>query len=164
MHFILIIQNVYHPAKLSTNTPSFEKGGLGRIKMLYYNKQNKLNSQLLRKKPTDAEKLLWSRLRRRQLCDVQFYRQKPILNYIVDFYAPSVNLIIEVDGSQHFDVEGIGKDKIRDQYLIQLNLTVLRFNNLEVLNKIEDVVLHIFNVIDIYKNPPPPSFFKGGSS
>ena len=61
--------------------PSFGKGGMGRIyiKMLFYNKNNKQRSQYLRKNLTKAEMLLWSRLRRKQLCGIQFYRQKPIL-------------------------------------------------------------------------------------
>ena len=55
---------------------------------------------------TDAEQLLWQRLRRKQILGLQFYRQKPILNFIVDFYCPSVSLVIECDGGQHFTVEG----------------------------------------------------------
>jgi very-short-patch-repair endonuclease len=50
----------------------------------------------LRKNLTESESILWSRLRRKQLDGVQFYRQKPIANYIVDFYAPRANLVIEV--------------------------------------------------------------------
>ena len=55
---------------------------------------------------TDAEQLLWSRLRRKQILGLQFYRQKPLLNYIVDFYCPAVNLVIECDGGQHYTAEG----------------------------------------------------------
>jgi len=47
---------------------------------------------------TDAEQLLWKYVRRKQLCDIQFYRQKPIGHYIVDFYAPAAKLVIEIDG------------------------------------------------------------------
>lgn len=54
---------------------------------------------------TDAEQLLWSRLRRKQILGLQFYRQKPLLNYIVDFYCPSANLVIECDGGQCFTDE-----------------------------------------------------------
>ena len=55
----------------------------------------------------DAEKLLWSRLRNKQILGLQFYRQKPILNYIVDFYCPVANLVIECDGSRYFIKEGL---------------------------------------------------------
>ena len=55
---------------------------------------------------TDAERTLWQRLRRRQIHGLQFYRQKPLLNYIVDFYCPQAALVIELDGSQHLESEG----------------------------------------------------------
>jgi very-short-patch-repair endonuclease len=71
--------------------------------ILYYKPKLKLYSRQLRSSLTDAEILLWSHIRRKQLCNIQFYRQKPIGNYIVDFYAPTARLIIEVDGGQHFD-------------------------------------------------------------
>ncbi len=82
-----------------------------------YSSQLKNNSRVLRSNQTDAERHLWSKLRRKQLNGRQFYRQKPLGNYIVDFYAPSVRLVIEIDGGQHFEPEGIEKDKQRDQYL-----------------------------------------------
>lgn len=55
---------------------------------------------------TDAERLLWSRIRRNQLKGFQFYRQKITGNYIVDFYCPELKLVIEVDGGQHYIAEG----------------------------------------------------------
>ncbi|HEX6173563.1 MAG TPA: DUF559 domain-containing protein, partial [Candidatus Binatia bacterium] len=56
--------------------------------MLPYNRRLKTKARSLRTKPTDAELHLWHRLRRKQILGVQFYRQKPIANYIADFYAP----------------------------------------------------------------------------
>jgi len=53
----------------------------------------------LRRNATDAERHLWQRLRRKQILDVQLYRQKPIGDYIADFYAPAVKLVIELDGA-----------------------------------------------------------------
>ena len=90
--------------------------------MLYYNQKNKHNSRHLRSNQTDAENLLWSRIRRKQIKNIQFYRQKPIGNIIVDFYAPSVKLVIEVDGGQHFDEAHIEQDRKRDLYLKRINL------------------------------------------
>ena len=52
---------------------------------------------------TDSENVLWLRLRRKQLLGVQFYHQKPIGNYVVDFFAPRARLVVEVDGSQHME-------------------------------------------------------------
>ena len=117
--------------------------------MLFYNKNNKQRSQYLRKNLTKAEVLLWSRLRRKQLCGIQFYRQKPILNYIVDFYAPSKNLVIEIDGGQHYEQELIERDKTRDKALEKLNLRVLRFSNLEILNCMDSIIATIFNEVSI---------------
>lgn len=93
---------------------------------------------------TEAEKLLWSRLRGKQLSGLQFYRQKPILNYIVDFYCPSANLVIECDGGQHFTEEGLEADRIRDEALEALNLRGLRFSNLQIMNQLEEVISVIF--------------------
>ena len=100
---------------------------------------------------TDAEKVLWSRLRRKQLFDVQFYRQKPIgNNYIVDFYAPLAKLIIEVDGSQHFEENHLQKDKERDLFMEMQGLRVLRFTNREILQSIDSVVRDIFEVLVVF--------------
>lgn len=97
---------------------------------------------------TESEQLLWSRLRRKQILVIQFYRQKPIGNYIVDFYAPRAKLIVEVDGSQHFDVQHAIEDKKRDAYLNDQGLRVLRFNNLQVLRQIDAVVEVIYQSIE----------------
>ena len=93
--------------------------------------------------------VLWSRLRRKQLLDIQFYRQKPIANYIVDFYAQSVNLVIEVDGGQHFDLYHVQKDKERDLFIEDKGITVLRFDNLQVLQSIDNVMSVIFSEIEL---------------
>ena len=108
--------------------------------MLPYNANLKQRSRQLRENMTDAERYLWARLRRKHLKDCQFYRQKPIGEYIVDFFCPRAKLVIEVDGSQHFNGETVNYDRIRDDYLGSLGLRVLRFNNAEVLGHIEGVV------------------------
>ena len=76
-----------------------------------------------------------------------FYRQKPIGEYIVDFYAPRSKLVVEVDGSQHLDAEGENRDARRDAYLESCGLRVLRFNNLEVLQEMDAVLEVIFGVM-----------------
>ena len=113
-----------------------------------YNKNLKQASRDLWNNMTDAEQLLWQRLRRKQILGLQFYRQKPILNFIVDFYCPAANLVIECDGSQHFAVEGLEADRVRDQALAQLGLKVLRFDNRQVLTEIDAVVERIYCVIE----------------
>ena len=89
---------------------------------------------------TDAERLLWSRVRRKQLKNHQFYRQKLIGDYIVDFYCPKAHLVIEVDGGQHYSSEGKQKDKLRDEYMTQAGLNVLRFSDREVFENLDEVV------------------------
>ena len=108
--------------------------------MLPYNKNLKQLARELRKNVTEAEKLLWSKIRKKQFHGLQCYRQKNIGNYIVDFYCPAVKLIIELDGSQHYSQEGIKKDNIRDNYLENLGFTVVRFTDREVLKNIEGVL------------------------
>ena len=77
----------------------------------------------------------------------QFYRQKPIGNYIVDFYAPRPRLVVEVDGSQHLVTEHWQADAERDVYLATESLLVLRFNNLQVLKELDGVVEAIYQAI-----------------
>ena len=110
-----------------------------------YNKNLKQASRDLRNNMTDAEKLLWSRLRNKQILGLQFYRQKPLLNFIVDFYCPSANLVVECDGSQHYTGEGLEADRIRDHALEHLGLKVLRFDNRQVLGEIDGVVEAIYH-------------------
>jgi very-short-patch-repair endonuclease len=118
--------------------------------LLDYNKKLKTNARRLRSNSTDAEILLWSRLRGKQLLNVQFYRQKPIGNYIADFYAPLGKLVIEVDGGQHYEENYLQKDQERDFFMEQQGLKTLRFHNLQVLQSIDDVIDVIFNALDSY--------------
>jgi len=123
--------------------------------MLPYNKNLKQRSRQLRKSMTDAERHLWVKIRMKQLKGYQFYRQKPIGDYIVDFYCPKVKLVIEVDGSQHFSDEMTEYDRIRDEYLNSLGLRVLRFTNIEVLTNIEGIIESIIeNMQEIPLTPP----------
>lgn len=101
--------------------------------------------------------MLWSRLRRKQLLGVQFYRQKPIGNYVVDFFAPRAGLVVEVDGSQHMEDHLIRADQRRDAYLTNLGLQVLRFDNRQVLQDTDRVVEVIYRALSARldcRNPP----------
>jgi len=116
--------------------------------MLKYNHKLKFFSRLLRSNQTDGEKALWSKIRQRKINGVQFYRQKPIGKYILDFYAPTVKLVLEIDGSQHLEPEAIQKDNERDDFLQSLGFTVLRFNSREVLLELDAVVAKINMVVE----------------
>ena len=88
--------------------------------MLAYNRNSKRNARRLRSQMTDAEQALWSHLRRKQILETRFYRQKPIGDFIVDFFAPRASLVVEVDGGQHWQEEHQEEDLRRDQALRDL--------------------------------------------
>jgi very-short-patch-repair endonuclease len=116
--------------------------------MLHYNPKLKTKARSLRANLTDAEQRLWRRLRRKQILGVQFYRQRPIDNYIVDFYAPAANLVTEVDGSQHVELGQARHDRRRTEYLEQRGLRVLRFDDRQVLLQPDAVVDEIFRAVN----------------
>jgi very-short-patch-repair endonuclease len=127
--------------------PPFSKGRLGGITepaMLFYNLKLNKFSRDLRKNMTDAEKMVWSRIRRRQLKGFQVYRQRIIGNYIVDFYCPESKLVIEIDGGQHFTDKGIKNDRIRDEYLDKEGFRVLRFSDREIFENLGGVIERIY--------------------
>jgi len=115
--------------------------------MLSYDKQLKSLSQHLRKNMTDAENIMWLKLRRKQLKGHQFYRQKIIGNYIVDFYCPKANLVIELDGGQHYSEMGQAKDKARDDVLKKRGLKVLRFSDRDVFENMSGVMEGIWSCL-----------------
>jgi very-short-patch-repair endonuclease len=121
--------------------------------VLPFNRNLKSFARGLRKNMTDAERVLWSKLRRKQLNGLIFYRQRNIGNYIVDFYCPAAKLIVELDGGQHYSVEGRAKDVTRDQYLVNLGLNVLRFSDLDVLKNMDGVLSVLYEHTKI---PPAP--------
>jgi very-short-patch-repair endonuclease len=114
-------------------------------------------SRKLRKNMTDAEKFLWSKIRGKQLQECQFYRQKIIGNYIVDFYCAKAKLIIELDGGQHYTNEGKAKDETRDKYMQCHGLKVLRFSDIEVFKNTDGVLEEISKYLSL-QSP----FCKGG--
>jgi very-short-patch-repair endonuclease len=117
-------------------------------RVLPYEGKLKNAARDLRKNMTESERVLWSRLRGKQLLGIQFYRQKPLGNYVVDFFAPKAKLVVEVDGSQHFEETGSAKDKKRDHYLASIGIRVVRFDSRRVLKDIDSVVQHIFGALE----------------
>lgn len=112
-------------------------------KLISYNRNLKSVSRQLRHRLTDAERKLWSKIRNKQIGGLQFYRQKPIENFIVDFFCPKANLVIEVDGGQHYEVKNEKQDKIRSDYLKRQGFKVLRFTNLDILKNTDNVIYKI---------------------
>ena len=95
-----------------------------------YNKKLKPNAQMLRKNMTKEERHLWYDFLKG--LSVTVHRQKIIGNYIVDFYIAEAKLVIELDGSQHYEDAGKNTDEKRDAYLQSLGLSLMRIPNNEV--------------------------------
>ena len=108
-----------------------------------YNSNLKNFSRSLRKNMTKEERKLWNLFLK--TLPITINRQKVIGEYIVDFYCAKYKVVIEIDGGQHFDEEGIARDKARDKYLNDLGLRVLRYNNLDVDRNFEGVCEDILN-------------------
>lgn len=107
------------------------------------NKTLKCFSQDLRKNMTSEERKLWYCFLKD--LSVTVNRQKVFENYIVDFYCAQYNLIIEIDGTQHFSEDGLKKDKERDQYFNNLGIKVLRYSNYDINYSFNSVCEDILN-------------------
>ena len=101
------------------------------------NKQNLNLAKALRKNMTKEEKHLWYDFFR--ICPFRFRRQELIGNYIADFYCDKAMLVIEIDGSQHYEPDALGYDQKRTDFFNSLNIDVLRFTNIEVAKNFEGV-------------------------
>lgn len=120
-----------------------------------YNPELKRYARENRKNQTEGEALLWSRLRNKQVEELKFLRQRPIDNFIVDFFQPDYKLIIEIDGSSHD--EKIEADLTRDDKLKSLGFYILRFTEFEVKTNLEGVIDTILATVDKITLPHPPS-------
>lgn len=109
----------------------------------------------LRKRSTDVEQLLWSRLRAGRFEGMKFRRQHPIGQYIADFVCLERKLIIELDGGQHALPDEILKDRQRDAWLEKEGYTVVRFWDTEVLTNTSGVLEAIRE--RLYRTPAPQS-------
>jgi very-short-patch-repair endonuclease len=106
------------------------------------------NARILREQSTEAEQKLWSYLRDKQLEGTKFRRQHPVTNYILDFYAHSFKLAIELDGIHHSEDYMQFQDMDREENLLINKITIIRFTNDEVLNSIDSVLERIRSTIN----------------
>ena len=104
------------------------------------------NARTLRKNMTKEERHLWYDFLK--TLPVTVNRQKVIGNYIVDFYIATSKIVIEIDGSQHYEDSGIENDAKRDTFLNNLGIKVLRYSNLDINQKFENVCEDILNEIN----------------
>ena len=112
---------------------------------LEYNEENIVFAKSLRKNATPQEKHLWYDFLSRY--KIRFQRQKAIDNFIADFYCHAAQLIIEIDGSQHYTKEGKQKDEFRTEILEGHNLKVIRFTNIQIEKNFQGVCRYIDEVV-----------------
>ena len=117
---------------------------------IYYNPKLKKLARQLRNNSTLAEVLLWNQLKARKMKGYQFMRQKPIGNYIVDFFCSKLKLVIEIDGASHQNKKAY--DTKRQKWLEALGLSFLRFYDRDVKQNMNAVLQTIANWIDKFEN------------
>jgi adenine-specific DNA-methyltransferase len=127
----------------------------------------KARARALRRNQTPAECELWKHLRLRQIGGVRFLRQYVMGGCILDFYAPSIWLAIELDGGEHYEPDKREHDEARSRWLASRGIEVLRYTNLEMSQRVDDVLDDIVRAATRLKaHPPaaarrPPSFRRG---
>ncbi len=150
------------PSGVQKDYPPLEGGsksmisGWGKTALHKINPNLKINAKELRNNSTKQEKTLWKYLNKSQL-GYKFRRQQPIGNYIVDFFCPTLKLIIELDGGQHNEKHNIEYDKKRTEFLNKLGYRVLRIWNNDIDNNIEGVIEYIKSSL----TPPPTPLPQG---
>ncbi len=131
-----------------------------------YNQSLTKRARENRKTPTPAEQKIWlDVLRVKKFLDLKFIRQKPLDEYIVDFYCSEYRLAVEIDGDSHGEQEEY--DQKRTERLNALGVTVVRYSNEEVMTNIEgvyeDLKRKVDSLIKPQKDKPPQSPLSGGS-
>lgn len=118
---------------------------------LFNRSSTKAKRIALRQNQTGAEAILWQNLRGKRFHELKFFRQFGIGEYIADFYCTEKRVVIELDGSQHYTDEGISYDKARTEFLNSLNIRVVRFSNIDVINNSDGVLAELEVLLDLLK-------------
>ena len=127
-------------------------------KIIPYNPKLKELARQLRNNSTKSEIILWLKLKGKQVYGYDFHRQKPIDNFILDFFCNELMLAIEVDGYSHELLEVYNKDLKKDKKLNELGITVLRFSDHQVLKEMNNVLQAIeWFIFEFEKHTPSPS-------
>ena len=127
--------------------------------IIKYNPKLKELARQLRNNATKSEIRLWQRLKRNQMYGYDFHRQKPIDEFIVDFFCNTLQLAIECDGYSHEILEVWEKDKRKTKILNNLGVRVLRFSDHQIMNDLENVLRAIEDYIITFEangSAPPP--------
>jgi very-short-patch-repair endonuclease len=121
-------------------------------KIYPYNPKLKLLARKLRNNSTYAEVLLWNQLKNKKLKGYDFHRQKPILNYILDFFCHELYLAIEVDGITHDNEIQQAKDKVRQLEIEALGIKFLRFDDSDIKTQMDSVINEILSYVEAFEN------------
>ena len=125
---------------------------MSKRKIILYNPKLTALARKLRNESTETEIFLWLKLKGKQMYDYDFHRQKPIDNYILDFFCYELLLGIEVDGYSHEILEVHNKDIIKEKRMNELGINILRFSDFEVLRDMENVIRAIeFYILEFEK-------------
>lgn len=119
---------------------------------IYYNPMLKEYARKLRNGQTRAEKALWHVLKGREYFGYDFHRQKPVGNYIYDFYCYKLRLVIEVDGITHESPDVQRNDRDKDRHALSIGFGILRFTDDEVLENIDNVIGRIKEYVVEFEN------------
>jgi very-short-patch-repair endonuclease len=125
---------------------------MSKRKIIPYNPKLTALARKLRNESTETEIYLWLKLKGKQMYGYDFHRQKPIDNYILDFFCYDLLLGIEVDGYSHEILEVYNKDRIKQKRMNELGIIILRFSDFEVLKDMENVIRAIeFYILEFEK-------------
>ena len=127
-------------------------------KIIPYNPNLKELARQLRNNSTKAEIILWQKLKRKQMYGYDFHRQKPLDNYIIDFFCHELMLGIEVDGYSHQIIEVFNKDVKKEGVMNMLGIHILRFSDEQVLKDTDNVIRAIeWYMANFEEHTPDPS-------
>ncbi|ASO03828.1 endonuclease domain-containing protein [Arenibacter algicola] len=127
-------------------------------KIIPYNPNLKELARQLRNNSTKAEIILWQKLKGKQMYGYDFHRQKPIDNYIIDFFCHELMLGIEVDGYSHQIIEVFNKDVKKEGVMNMLGIHILRFSDEQVLKDTDNVIRAIeWYIANFEEHTPDPS-------
>jgi very-short-patch-repair endonuclease len=122
------------------------------VKFLRNDPTLKQRRRELRRNQTDAERVLWAKVRNKQFFGIRFFRQYSVGPYILDFYCPTAKLAVELDGGQHTKSDNREYDAARSEYLKAQGIDVMRFWNNEVLLDMQSVL----SLLELKVTPLPP--------
>ncbi|MBV6623096.1 MAG: DUF559 domain-containing protein [Rivularia sp. (in: Bacteria)] len=108
--------------------------------LIYNKKLEKEKRRKLRQNIVKTEKIIWHKIRNRQIEDCKFRRQYSVYKFVIDFYSPILKLAIEIDGESHFQEGAAEYDRERQNYIESLGITFVRFTNNDVYENLDGVL------------------------